>query len=142
MKYPRQYPPWLFSAGYWLRLLARGRARSWSRLGAAGHISRRGRFGNSAANSPSCRRLGDTRRAAGQGERPRHRQSLVLAGQGFDLRLKIVLQSDLSQYRDLRFQPVDVLLGIGEDGGKDAARYEILHRFAVRDGLLERLLRT
>src|SRR5690606_23859315 len=53
---------------------------------------------------------------------------------GLHLRLQIILQADLADQFDLRFEVIDVLLGIFENFLEDFARHVVLTGLAVRDG--------
>src|SRR5260370_22814720 len=56
--------------------------------------------------------------------------------------LLIVLDADLRNQIDLRFQPVDVFFRIVENLHEDLTRDEIANRFAIGDGFLARALRN
>jgi hypothetical protein len=51
-------------------------------------------------------------------------------------------QCDLGDERDLRLEPIDVLLGVVEDRLQDIARDVVADRLAVGDAVLDRLLRA
>ena len=64
------------------------------------------------------------------------------SGQLAHLRLQPVGLAHLRRQADLRFQVVDVFLGVLEDVFQQFARHVVAHRFAVRDGFLQQQLRT